>query len=70
MPARHTVYEDEKHSPNTSCLSVRERKKQTNLAHVIGAGLEIHYGGTQESHLAQPHNAGENLPKEGQDWGT
>lgn len=65
MPARHAVYEDEKHSPSTSCLSVGERKKQTNLAHVIGAGLEIHHGGTQESDLAQPHNAGDNLPKEG-----
>lgn len=57
------MYEDKKQFQHTSCSLMGERRK-TNLVRVIGAEIEIHHGRTQESHLAQPHNAGENLPEE------
>lgn len=59
-----------KNSSSTQVVHLWERGKKTNLARVIGAEIEMHHGGTQESHLAQPRNTRENLPEEGSGLGN
>lgn len=58
MPARHTIYEDKKkkkQSQHTSSSFVGEREKKTNLAHVIGPGIEDSpWGNTREPFGSAP----------------
>lgn len=57
MPARHTIYEDKRKTVPTHQLFIcgREREKKTNLAHVIGPGIEDSpWGNTREPFGSAP----------------